>query len=76
MQLRGDEVLFYGRGEDRVAVWRLRFEPDVLPEDAIAEIEADADGRFVVREEGGDVLVFAGEPASARDELAAGFALP
>jgi hypothetical protein len=74
--LRGDHVLAFERGRTLIGVWRMRFEPEVASADVIAEIEAHAPGRFVLREQGGDVLLFAGEDRAALDEFVAAFALP
>ncbi len=63
------------RGEERVVLWRMRFEPEVSPGIVISEIEANAP-HFRLRMEGGDVLLLAGEPAEALDEFVAEFALP
>lgn len=75
-ELRGDRVLAFTRDSDMVVVWRLRFEPTVAPGEVIAEVEAGAPAHFRLREEGGDVLLFAGEPAAALDEFVEAFTLP
>jgi hypothetical protein len=74
--LRGDHVVAFAGDAAMVVVWRLRFEPEVSPDDVIAEIQAGAPDHFRLREEGGDVLLFAGEPAEALDAFADAFALP
>lgn len=76
MQLRGDRVIAFERDDAMVVVWRMRFESDVDPGDVVAEIQNAAPEQFRVREEAGDVLLFAGEPADALDEFAVQFSLP
>lgn len=75
-QLRGDRVIAFERDDAMVVVWRMRFEPDVDPAEVVAEIKDGAPEQFRVREEAGEVLLFAGEPADALDEFATRFALP
>lgn len=76
MQLRGDRVIAFERDDTMVLVWRMRFESDVDPATVVAEIQNAAPDQFRVREDGGDVLLFAGEQADALDEFAVQFSLP
>jgi hypothetical protein len=74
--LRGDHVLGFVRDGSMVAVWRMRFDPPIDPADVIAEIEDHAPAAFELREQSGDVLVFAGDDTAALQEFVAAFELP